>query len=66
MSQPHFRVVWELDGLHADGPVSAARQAFEIMQEQGTSATCFTVEDELGNRFSVDLIDEQPEADLIQ
>jgi hypothetical protein len=52
-----FLVTWEID-IEARDHDEAARKAFEIMQREGTSATCFAVqahdEDE---RLHVDLLE---------
>lgn len=59
-----FRVVWEIDAFDCEGPVDAALHAQEMMQmnREGYNTTVFTVIDKSGNRFSVDLEDDDAEA----
>lgn len=52
-----YRVTWEID-VFADGPVRAAEEAFEIMQDPDTTATCFLVKNEEGG---VEIVDVRPE-----
>lgn len=61
-SDTEFRVVWEIDAFDVEGPVDAARYAQRMMQmnREGYNTNCFTVIDNLGNRFSVDLEDDEP------
>ncbi|TAA54603.1 hypothetical protein [Shinella sp. JR1-6] len=58
-----YLVMWEIDVVEACSPRHAARQAFEIMQRPGTTATSFTVIefDSGGEAVSVDLLDGEDE-----
>lgn len=51
-----YLVTWEIN-ICAKTPEDAARQAFEIMQRQGTTATVFNVVNSNGDSVSVDLLD---------
>ncbi|MEK6832678.1 MAG: hypothetical protein AABY32_01410 [Nanoarchaeota archaeon] len=49
-----FRVSWEID-IDANSPYEAAKEAFKIMQEPGSSATFFEVTSPKGNKYQYDL-----------
>ncbi len=49
-----FTVTWSMP-FEAEGPIDAARQALGTLQDPDSIATVFVVEDQLGNRFKVDL-----------
>lgn len=59
---PHYLVQWDID-IVGSSPLDAARQAFEIMQRPGTTATCFKVieYDGGGEAVSVDLLESEDE-----
>lgn len=60
-----YVVTWEIDA-ETDSPVDAAREAFNAMQRPGTEATVFEVKDqESGERYRVDLLEDEPEATKI-
>lgn len=52
---PRYHATWEIDIEDTDNPVEAAREAFAIMQKTDTTANVFTIHDENGNAFKVDL-----------
>lgn len=60
---PRYLVTWEIDITDAVSPRDAARQAFEIMQRPGSTATCFKVieYDGGGEAVSVDLLESEDE-----
>jgi hypothetical protein len=51
-----YLVQWEID-VDADNPYDAAVQAFNLMQDEDTTASFFTVKDEHGHKIEVDLMD---------
>lgn len=58
-------VTWEINS-ELSCPVEAAREAFATMQRPGTEATVFEVLDQgTGEKFRVDLLEEEPVAEKI-
>lgn len=52
-----FIVEWRID-IDADNAREAAAKALEIQRDPASLATCFTVFDEAGDTFAVDLLEE--------
>lgn len=52
-----FLVTWEID-IDAENPLDAAQQALAIQRDPQAIATCFTVQDQEGNKTTVDLSEE--------
>ena len=63
---PEFTVIWRID-ICADSALEAAKEAFECMQEKGTTATFFDVKSKTGEVTTIDLmnVDEKEETFII-
>jgi len=53
-----YRVIWEVD-IDADNPVEATKMAHDIQLDPESSAQYFTLIDEDGGKYEVDLILEE-------
>ena len=53
-----MHLTWDID-LEADSPREAAEQALRIMQRPDSTATVFTVVDDLGQQQTIDLMEEE-------
>lgn len=51
-----YHVEWSIDIFGSSSPKEAAEEALRIMRDEKSLATVFTVIDEAGNRFLVDLL----------
>lgn len=50
----HYLVTWEID-TDADSPLSAAKEAYKLAQDPGSTANVYTVIEENGDQHLVDL-----------
>lgn len=65
MSNQNYTVTWSIDLDSDTGPYGAAKKALEIMQDEGSSATCFEVSAGDGFKTFVDLDNELCKTSLV-